>query len=418
MRRFAWLVLGLVLCTSASALDVPISARKLVVVDRLATVGSAKVVYVAKDAAITKGAGLDPEAIDAALTVAYASGGAIGVVAIPAGAANGWRSNATSVAKYANPAAPSGPSDAKVAVVKPGRVLKLVARGLGSPALDVVAGGDPAGAVRTAYCLTNGGETYCHCSAFPSCTYKTIASGTGAKLVCRSAVGDPACDALAAPTTTTTSSSSTTTTTLPAGDTFDGVALDPSWSVLHPELVSIDVSGGTLNLVPTMSGAGTTWFDDSEGPLVYKSVTGDFDVRTVLTTEDAGMPGTPPPTQYRLAGLLARDPASAPGALDWVHVALGSGATAQGVCYEYKSTDDSLSTWMTIPTASASGELRLVRTGTLFDLSWRPDAFAAWTLIQSFDRPDLPATLDVGMMIYATEAPPSIRARFDEIAFF
>jgi hypothetical protein len=38
--------------------------------------------------------------------------------------------------------------------------------------------------------------------------------------------------------------------------------------------------------------------------------------------------------------------------------------------------------------------------------------------MQSFNRPDLPVALHVGMMIYATEAPPSIRARFDEIAFF
>jgi hypothetical protein len=167
-----------------------------------------------------------------------------------------------------------------------------------------------------------------------------------------------------------------------------------------------------------MSGAGTTWFDDSEGPLIYKTVTGDFDVRTVIATDDPGSPGDPPPTQYRLAGLLARDPASVPGSLDWVHVALGSGATAQGVCYEYKSTDASVSTWMTIPTASPEGELRLVRTGAVFDLYWRPDAISAWTLIQSFNRPDLPAALQVGMMIYATEAPPSSRARFDEIAFF
>jgi len=30
----------------------------------------------------------------------------------------------------------------------------------------------------------------------------------------------------------------------------------------------------------------------------------------------------------------------------------------------------------------------------------------------------MPATLHVGMMVYATEAPPSIRASFDEITFF
>jgi hypothetical protein len=409
--------LAVVTVSTGLAADVPVAARKLIVVDRVAAVGKAKVVFVAKDAAVTKGAGLDPEQIGVQVTVAYASGAATGVVTIPAGIANGWRSNKATVAKYVNKAAPAGPTHAKVAVLKPGKRVKEVGTGLGGTPLDVLGAGDPAGPVFTAYCVTNAGEEHCHCSEFTGCSYKAIAAATGAKLVCRGGGGDASCSALMA-TTTTTATSTTTTTTLPAGDTFDGVALDPSWSVLNPGLVTIDVSGGSLNIEPTMSGAGTTWFDDSEGPLIYKTVTGDFDVRTVLATDDPGSPGDPPPTQYRLAGLLARDPASVPGSLDWVHVALGSGATAQGVCYEYKSTDASVSTWMTIPTASPAGELRLVRTGTLFDLYWRADAVSAWTLMQSFDRPDLPAALHVGMMIYATEAPPSIRASFDEIVFF
>jgi hypothetical protein len=413
-------ILAAATATRGTAADVPVVPRKLIVVDRVAAVGTAKVVFVAKDAGVAKGAGLDPEQISVHFTVAYGNGGATGALAIPAGTANGWRSNKATVAKYVNKAAPAGPTQAKVAVVKPAKLIKLVGKGLGDPPLNVSAAGDPAGAVFTAYCVDNAGEEHCHCSAFSDCGYKTIAGGTGAKLVCRGGSGDAGCAALAATTTTstTTPTSTTTTTTVPAGDTFDGVALDPSWSVLNPGLVTIDVSGGSLNLEPAMSGAGTTWFDDSEGPLVYKAVTGDFDVRTVVVTEDAGSPGDPPPTQYRLAGLLARDPASVPGSLDWVHVALGSGATAQGVCYEYKSTDASVSTWMTIPTASPAGELRLVRAGAVFDLYWRPDAVSVWTLIQSFVRPDLPPALHVGLMIYATEAPSAIRARFDEIAFF
>jgi hypothetical protein len=407
--------LAAVAATAVLAVDVPVASRRLIVVDRVAAVGKAQVVFVAKDAAVTKGAGVDPEQISAELTIAYGNGATAGAFTVPPGTANGWRTNAEGVAKYVNTAAPGGPTHARVVLIRPGKRAKVVARGPGDSPLGVQAAGDPAGPVFTALCVTNAGEETCHCSQFTQCSHRAIAGGTGARLVCTSGVGDAPCTALAP---TTTSTSTTSTSTLPMGDTFDGGALDPSWSVLNPALVTIDVSGGSLNLEATMSGAGTTWFDDSEGPLVYKDVTGDFDVRTVIATEDPGNPGNPPPTQYRLAGLLARDPASAPGALDWVHVALGSGATAQGVCYEYKSTDASVSTWMTIPTASPEGELRLVRTGAVFDLYWRPDAISAWTLIQSFNRPDLPAALQVGMMIYATEAPPSIRARFDEIAFF
>jgi hypothetical protein len=402
------------------AADVPIVARKLLVIDRPGDVAKSRVSFVAKDPAVTKGTGVDPEDISARLTVAYPGATATGVVSIPSGAANGWSTNTEALAKYKNAAAPGGPTHAKAAVIKSGKQLKLKSRGPGETPLHVLAEGPPAGSIHTAFCVTNGGEEFCHCSELTACTYKLIAGGVGAKLSCKLGIGDSGCAALNPPTTTTTTTASTTTTTttLPLGDTFDGGSLDPSWSVLNPGLATITVSGGSLHLEATMSGAGTTWFNDSEGPLVYKAVTGDFDVRTILSTEDAGNPGNPPPTQYRLAGLLARDPASAPGSLDWVHVALGSGATAQGVCYEYKSTDDSVSTWATIPTASPAGELRLVRTGSTFDQYWRPDAVSSWLLIQSFNRPDLPATLHVGLMVYATEAPPAMRASFDEIAFF
>jgi hypothetical protein len=399
----------------AAAADVPIATRKLIVIDRPAPPRS-RVIFVAKDPGISKGTGTSLEDISVQLTTAY--DGATGVVTIPSGSANGWRANGASLARYVNAAAPAGPTHAKLALIRPGTLLKLVAKGPGETPLTVFSQGPPAGPVRSAFCVTNGGEETCHCSQFSSCRYALIAGGTAAKLTCRLGTGDAGCGALTQPTSTTTIASTTTTSTVPLGDTFDGVALDPSWSVLNPSLVTIDVSGGQLHLEATMSGAGTTWYNDSEGPLVYKAVTGDFDVRTVISTEDPGSPGDPPPTQYRLAGLLARDPASAPGALDWVHVALGSGATAQGTSYEYKSTTTSVSTWATTPTPSPDGELRLVRTGAIFDYYWRPDALASWLLIASFNRPDMPATLQVGMMIYATEAPPAIRASFDEIAFF
>jgi len=217
----------------------------------------------------------------------------------------------------------------------------------------------------------------------------------------------------------TTTTSSTTTSTLPESldDTFDGVSLDPSWSVLHPSLVTISVSGGALHLTPTATGAPDIWFNDGEGPLVYKLVTGDFDVSAVLATRDPAIPANPPPPQYRLAGILARDPASSPASSNTVHVALGAGSNVQGTSYEYKSTDDSVSNWAATPTASPSGEVRLRRSGATVEMYWRLDSMASWTMIQSFNRPDLPATLQVGLMIYSVESPASIEALFDEIDF-
>jgi hypothetical protein len=218
-------------------------------------------------------------------------------------------------------------------------------------------------------------------------------------------------------TTSTTTTTSVPTTTLPSfDDTFDGASLDPSWNVLNPSLVTIDVSGGALHLTPTATGAPDIWYNDGEGPLVYKELTGDFDVTTVISTRDPAVPADPPPPEYRLAGILARDPASGPGDVNTVHVALGAGDTGQGTSYEYKSTDGSFSDWIATPTGSPDGELRLRRTGTTIEMYWRPDAVSAWTMIHSVVRADLPATLQVGPMIYSVDSPASIVAHFDEIS--
>lgn len=219
----------------------------------------------------------------------------------------------------------------------------------------------------------------------------------------------------ASPTSTTMAPPTTMEPSL--DDDFEGSSLDPSWSVFNPSLVTIEVSGGALHLTPTASGAPGIWYQDGEGPLVYKEVTGDFDVHATLSTRDPAIPANPPPPAYRLAGILARDPASTPMSSNTVHVALGAGSNVQGTCYEYKSTDDSVSDWEATPTASPDGQVRLRRSGATVEMYWRADAMDAWTMIHSFNRPDLPATLQVGPMIYAVDAPPSIEALFHDIVF-
>src|SRR5688572_24660651 len=114
---------------------------------------------------------------------------------VPEGTANGWLVNKATVAKYVNKDAPAGATQVKVAVVKPGTLVKIVAKGLGDTPIDVPGPGDPAGAVRTAYCVDNAGEENCHCSELTGCTWTSIAGGTGAKLVCKAGSGDAACQA-------------------------------------------------------------------------------------------------------------------------------------------------------------------------------------------------------------------------------
>ena len=153
-------------------------------------VNTAKIVYVARDAGISKGAGLDPTQISADLFVRYGNNAAAGAFNVPAGIYNGtsgWLANKPTVAKFVNRAAPTaGNTDAKVVVVKPGKLAKLTGKSLGDVTLDLEGAGDPGTqGVSTVFRVTNGAETKRHCSHFADCSYKVFGGSAGAKLVCR-----------------------------------------------------------------------------------------------------------------------------------------------------------------------------------------------------------------------------------------
>ena len=204
-------------------------------------------------------------------------------------------------------------------------------------------------------------------------------------------------------------------------DTFAGATLDPAWR-LHEaaEMQSPVVQNDTLYLLPTATGAAATWFQNEEGPGLFKPVTGDFTVTaTVLVSNPAAASPipVPPPISYRLAGLLARDPASLPGDRNSVHVALGAGDSAVPLAVEDKTTDGSVSVFQLHPTPSHHAELRLQRTGPVFTMSWRPAAGGAWNIVATHVRLDLPATLEVGPMAYSNFTPALILAEFADVTF-
>lgn len=200
-------------------------------------------------------------------------------------------------------------------------------------------------------------------------------------------------------------------------DEFEGDSLAPGWSVLHPELATIQVSGGRLDLTPSVGALPNMWYEGGEGVLVRRLVHGDFTVSTRLTVDDPANPGAPPPPLYRFAGISARDPSSTPADEDYVHAALGVGAPNQPIVSEDKSTLDSVSDWLVYPIASNTGELRITRSGSLFSIYYRLDATSSWQLMRAHDRPDLPPVLEVGMMGYAASSPAAVRGRFEWVRF-
>ncbi|MBK6939443.1 MAG: hypothetical protein IPH13_04425 [Planctomycetes bacterium] len=197
-------------------------------------------------------------------------------------------------------------------------------------------------------------------------------------------------------------------------DDFAAGVLDAAWTIHNGPLMQWSLSGGALELEPALTGPASIWFDDHEGPALLRSITGDFDVRSTVRVFDPAAPNQPPAPFYRLAGLVARSPQNAPGALDWVHVAIGGGDGSVPFAFEDKTTDDSVSDFLLHPGAAMDSELRIVRQGATFTLFARPVGAPQWQLLRSHVRPDLPATLEVGPMTYSLNAPAGIRARFED----
>jgi hypothetical protein len=220
-RALAVVIGSVLVVAQAMAADIGVAGKKLIIVDKSTLASRAKVVYVSKDkgAGITKGTGTDTAGIDAQFDFFYGTGSVSGTFVVPAGAlagSDGWKVNKSSVAKYINKAAPAGPTGTKVAVIKPGKLLKIVGKNLGDTPIDIVtAGGPGAGTVETIFTVNNGAETNRHCTSFPVCSFKVIAAGTGAKLVCKNGTAGT-CPAGGS---TTTSSTSTTTVTFGTSST-------------------------------------------------------------------------------------------------------------------------------------------------------------------------------------------------------
>ncbi len=200
-------------------------------------------------------------------------------------------------------------------------------------------------------------------------------------------------------------------------DTFTGSTLSSSWSVWNPGLVQITVTGGSLRLQPLATGNAATWFADGEGPMVYKSVTGDFTVTATIHARNPLAPTQPPPFPYRLGGLIVRDPNSVPGNRNSAHVALGAGTAAVPVAAEDKTTVASSSDFILYPISTPDGELRITRQGALIALYFRAVGATSWTLLRSHLHPEFAATVQVGAMVYSNSAPASIVAIFDDVTF-
>jgi hypothetical protein len=199
-------------------------------------------------------------------------------------------------------------------------------------------------------------------------------------------------------------------------DEFAGTALDPSWSVLNPQLLSISESGGQLHL-QAVPGQDSVWLSASTKELVYKLVTAtNFKVTTTVFPRKRTDPTSAPTHALHVGGVMARNPDNSAGE-NYVFIMMGSNESAvPGV--EVKSTTNS-STIFDEPAwpNPLAADLRICRVGSAFQLYKRVPGAASWTLATTYNRPDLPATLQVGPALNYRGTDNDLTVGFERITF-
>jgi len=202
------------------------------------------------------------------------------------------------------------------------------------------------------------------------------------------------------------------------GDHFGGSALQSKWTLYEGDgTASISVSGGEMGMTINAGGAADSfWFDANEGCLLYQLVAGNFDAIATIrvrNSADSGLP-TVGDGNYRIAGLAAHDPDRST-TLSYVHIGLGCTASAAITC-ETKNTIASVSDFDEAPAATGAGQVRIVRAGQVFTMYYRASPSVAWTLENTYDRTasPMPATLQLGFVVYASVAGHDIRIFVDD----
>lgn len=194
------------------------------------------------------------------------------------------------------------------------------------------------------------------------------------------------------------------------------------WSLRHivegttAQYTTLDIdqsTPGALTIVPTQTPG---WFAADDGPLVFKLLSGNFSVHIRVLADSVLNPGQAPGSDFNSAGLMARNPGGATGPENYIMLNIGrqDGRIAGRVGSETKTTVNSSSTLFLDP-GSNMGELILCRVGDNFHSFRFLSGDTGWTATDTFSRPDLPNTLQVGLVVNAFSAPADLRAEFDFI---
>ncbi len=206
-------------------------------------------------------------------------------------------------------------------------------------------------------------------------------------------------------------------------DDFSSGSSLANWTDLNAALHSIyDINtsrSGYLTLAPAPN---AVWYQNTQGPFVYKTVTGDFIAETHMIARSSGNASSAPVTNYNSAGLYIRSPQSTSGAESWIGYNLGN--QGGGVVGTQRVTTINSNSVFANVAATFSGYIRICRIGANFYLLHRLDNESAWTFEPSspgpgspFYRTDFGTSVQIGFGANTFESAGDIVAEYDYLRF-
>ena len=147
----------------------------------------------------------------------------------------------------------------------------------------------------------------------------------------------------------------------------------------------------------------SSWYEDVYGGLLYKNVVGDFQV--TASVKASGVQKETPDQSFSLGGIMARRPNQfdagtwKEGNENWLFLTTGTADKPGHQQFEVKTTYQSISTLRTYPAKTEWVKLRMVRLRELFTMLYKYEG-EDWQYLDQWVRPDLPETLEVGLIAY------------------
>lgn len=188
-------------------------------------------------------------------------------------------------------------------------------------------------------------------------------------------------------------------------DEFESSISLKKWKRFHkqegwPDMMkTLEIKSGQLILQPNTSG----WYADYQAPFLFQEIKGDFIVETKLKVE--GYKTKWPQTTWSLSGLMVRAPKTTsannwqPNQQNWLFLTYGVARKLNQAVFETKTTINSKSRLKLHPTKLDWVQLKIERKASTFTL-WYKFEKQAWVNLETFERPDLPAKLQVGLNAY------------------